>query len=605
MEQYNISNPLRVFEAFAGYGSQAMALQRLKEQNPTFDYRVVGISEIDAPAIKSYMAVHGETTNYGDISKVDWNEVEDFDLFTYSFPCFVAGTMITTSKGMKPIEAIVEGDEVLTHTNTYHRVLCPMVHSYKGTMYRIKGMAFDCIECTPEHPFYVRRKYRYGHEAKRAFRDPEWVLAKDLNKVKDYRNEDYIGMPVNQVEIMPVWNGTIDNRWGHDKPVNELSELFGKGEFWYVMGRYVGDGWKRSSDSGKGIVICCSERNEEQLKQAIGSLGWNYSEVQERTVKKIHICKKELNDFVNRYGYKAHGKRIDAETQNLPKDLLKAFIEGYMDSDGYIAKDGTHKLATVSRELAYNIVQCVAKVYNVPAKMYVSKRSKKTVIEGREVNQRDSISVCWKMETRKQDKAFCDNGFVWFPIASIETFETESTDVYNMEVESDNSYVANNVIVHNCTDISNAGQQKGLSEGSGTRSSLLWECRRAIETKKPKFLLMENVKALTQESFMPFFQKWIDEVENYGYVNYWQVMNAKDYGVPQNRERVFMVSIRIDDGMAQGFKFPEREQLQSCLADVLESDPDESFYLDDERVKMLMEEVDSKKLNEIGFKVCK
>lgn len=242
MKQYNISNPLRVFEAFAGYGSQAMALQRLKEQNPTFDYRVVGISEIDAPAIKSYMAVHGETTNYGDISKVDWNDVEDFDLFTYSFPC---------------------------------------------------------------------------------------------------------------------------------------------------------------------------------------------------------------------------------------------------------------------------------------------------------------------------------------------------------------------------TDISIAGQQKGLSESSGTRSSLLWECRRAIETKKPKFLLMENVKALTQESFMPFFQKWIDEVENYGYVNYWQVMNAKDYGVPQNRERVFMVSIRIDDGMAQGFKFPEREQLQSCLADVLEIDPDESFYLDDERVKMLMEEVDSKKLNEIGFKVCK
>ena len=86
-EQYNISNPLRVFEAFAGYGSQAMALQRLKEQNPTFDYRVVGISEIDAPAVKSYMAVHGETTNYGDISKVDWDDVEDFDLFTYSFPC--------------------------------------------------------------------------------------------------------------------------------------------------------------------------------------------------------------------------------------------------------------------------------------------------------------------------------------------------------------------------------------------------------------------------------------------------------------------------------------------------------------------------------------
>lgn len=77
-----MKNKIRVFEAFAGYGSQSMALRRLG-----IDYEVIGISEIDKYAIQAYMAVHGETPNYGCISKIDWKEVPDFDFLTYSFPC--------------------------------------------------------------------------------------------------------------------------------------------------------------------------------------------------------------------------------------------------------------------------------------------------------------------------------------------------------------------------------------------------------------------------------------------------------------------------------------------------------------------------------------
>ena len=77
-----MKNKIRVFEAFAGYGSQSMALHRLG-----IDYEVVGISEIDKYAIQAYMAVHGDTPNYGDISNIEWESVPDFDLFTYSFPC--------------------------------------------------------------------------------------------------------------------------------------------------------------------------------------------------------------------------------------------------------------------------------------------------------------------------------------------------------------------------------------------------------------------------------------------------------------------------------------------------------------------------------------
>ena len=155
-----------------------------------------------------------------------------------------------------------------------------------------------------------------------------------------------------------------------------------------------------------------------------------------------------------------------------------------------------------------------------------------------------------------------------------------------------------------CTDISTAGQQKGLAEDSGTRSSLLWECRKTIEAKRPKYLLMENVKALTSNKFMPFFEKWIAELDKFGYKTYWQVLNAKDYGIPQNRERVFAVSILIEDGAVQNFEFPKPQKLELCLGDYLESEVDEGFYLDDKRVKDLLESSNQNRMKEYGYELC-
>lgn len=126
-----------------------------------------------------------------------------------------------------------------------------------------------------------------------------------------------------------------------------------------------------------------------------------------------------------------------------------------------------------------------------------------------------------------------------------------------------------------CQDFSNAGLQKGGQEGSGTRSSLLWECRRAIISKKPKFLLLENVAALVSQKFLPLFNKWQSELESYGYTNYAQVLNAKDYGIPQNRERIFLVSILNEDK----YYFPKPFELKIRLKDMLEDKVDEKYYL--------------------------
>ena len=127
-----------------------------------------------------------------------------------------------------------------------------------------------------------------------------------------------------------------------------------------------------------------------------------------------------------------------------------------------------------------------------------------------------------------------------------------------------------------CQDISSAGRQRGLEAGSGTRSSLLWECRKAIEAKRPKYLLMENVKALVSKKFISHFNDWLLYLESIGYSNFWKVLNAKDYGVPQNRERVFVVSIL---GNNEQYKFPNTFELTKRLKDVLEERVDEKYYL--------------------------
>ena len=141
-----------------------------------------------------------------------------------------------------------------------------------------------------------------------------------------------------------------------------------------------------------------------------------------------------------------------------------------------------------------------------------------------------------------------------------------------------------------CTDISAAGLQLGLKRDSNTRSSLLWECERAIEKKRPKYLLMENVAALVSQKFIKDFHEWLRILEKYGYESFTHVLDASQYGVPQHRERVFCVSIlRTEEEPIPKYHFPKPFKLEKCLADVLEDDVDESYFLSDEMLARFCE----------------
>ena len=137
-----------------------------------------------------------------------------------------------------------------------------------------------------------------------------------------------------------------------------------------------------------------------------------------------------------------------------------------------------------------------------------------------------------------------------------------------------------------CQDFSIAGRQAGGNEGSGTRSSLMYETIRIIEKLKPKYVIWENVKNLLSKKHKPNFDNYISRLNELGYNSFYKVLNAKDYGIPQNRERVFTISIRND--LNQTFEFPPKQELKLKIADLLENGVDEKYYLSNEKTKKML-----------------
>lgn len=153
-----------------------------------------------------------------------------------------------------------------------------------------------------------------------------------------------------------------------------------------------------------------------------------------------------------------------------------------------------------------------------------------------------------------------------------------------------------------CQDISLAGKQKGMfnDDGTQTRSGLFFEALRIIEATKPKIAIAENVKNLTGKKFKEQFELVLKSLEEAGYSNYWKVLNAKDYGIPQNRERVFIISIREDLDM--GYEFPEPFPLQLRLKDMLDAEVDEKFYLSEKCINGFVRHRERHEAKGTGFK---
>lgn len=159
-------------------------------------------------------------------------------------------------------------------------------------------------------------------------------------------------------------------------------------------------------------------------------------------------------------------------------------------------------------------------------------------------------------------------------------FEPQDITNWDKNIEVD-------LIMHGspCQDFSSVGTQAGGDEGSGTRSSLMYETIRIVEKLKPKYVIWENVKNVISKKHKHNFDNYIKRMSELGYTSYYQVLNAKDYGIPQNRERVFTISIRND--LKQNFIFPTKQELKLKLKDMLEDEVDEKYYLSNKMIKYI------------------
>lgn len=558
---------MKVLSLFSGIGAFEKALT-----NIGIDYELVGFSEIDKYATKSYCAIHNvsQALNYGDISKINLDSLpNDIDLITHGSPCFIAGTKIFTNQGYKNIEDIEIGDYVLTHNNKFQKVL--KVGNKQSEIYTIKSQGMIETKTTANHPYYIRTMYKKWNnktrQYERMWKKPIW------KEVKSLTTNDFVGVPIPQIE---------------ENPYN-LDE-----ETCWLLGRYIADGHirhdkrkNRLNSCYYGVVYSIGNMKIEDFQMHLNKY---HASVYKHTKScyRAVIASQKLVEFIenNNFGEGAINKNIPNLILNLPINLAKTFLDGYMAGDGYV-KDNKYSASTISRNLILGLQLLIAKVYNTSSNVYYCIKPSKYIIEDRIVNQHNIYQIKFNKEIKKQNNSFVDfeNNIIWYPIKRIIKTNYINT-VYNLEVENDNSYTANNFIVHNCQDFSLAGKQIGGDKGSGTRSSLMWYTVNIIEKCKPKYVVWENVKNLLSKKHRHNFDGYLEIMDKLGYNNYYQVLNAKDYGIPQNRERVYTVSIRKDIDK-YNFEFPKPEELKIRLKDLLDTEVDEKYYLNDKQLERI------------------
>ena len=378
---------MKFLDLFSGVGGFTLGLTKA-------GHECVGYCEIDTHAVKSYQAIHKPSPNekfFSNVKEISKADAEQFkgkvDIITAGFPCFVAGTQITTKEGIKNIEDVETGDLVLTHNNRFKPVVIPMA-KYKKGIYHLNVKGSPMTKVTEEHPFYVRKLSMAWITELNAYvktwSEPEWVNAKDL-----IPNVHYVGFAENKTSINPY----------------NITE-----EYAYLLG---------------------SVPEREELPSTI---------------------------------------------LELPSTVLKHFIDGVLTVNGSL-DNGEYVVTSKSKKMIYSLGQAVQKVYNAP---YL-------------IEHEDDYTLTFRKDGKNETDSVYLEGMLWNPVKSLEFDESWEGVVYNFEVADDNSYVANNMAVHNCQSFSVGGKKLGMKDDRGV---LFLDVVRLTDIIQPKYFILENVVGL-------------------------------------------------------------------------------------------------------------
>ena len=395
--------------------------------------------------------------------------------------------------------------------------------------------------------------------------------------VESYKISDW-NIPSNTAykAMLKVTDGNIDDtdysaNLTHDEVIAKLDEmglsLDGKNPLPLSTLKRKGEKWQRNV------------YNEYLCTNNLGSITNIHAE-------DLGIVDKDLYDYIMTYSFPC----LTGDTKCLT-DKGEVLIKDIKIGDRVYTHKNTYERVLASKMTGHKLIYEIKTAYTTVRctdnhKFYV-----------RPLISKDKLGNPYWLEAINLTKN-CYVGYIggeypdvvrWIPIEAV-TNTGIKEDVYDIEVENAHSFVANNIIVHNCQDLSLAGKQAGMKKGSGTRSGLLWEVERLLQesTDKglelPDVLLMENVPQVCSGKNKEDFEDWKNFLSSLGYKNFVKILDAADFEVPQSRKRCFMVSILKD----VSYEFPEAIPLTRCVGDILETDVDEKYYINNEKADNLI-----------------
>jgi DNA (cytosine-5)-methyltransferase 1 len=581
----NINSKITAISLFSGLGGDSLGITQAgckviayNELKPTF------CMSHDSNFPESELICDGKVN---DISKLKDSCFDKYigktDIVFAGFPCFVKDTLVLTNNGYKKIQDVLIDDKLLTHTDKFQNIINLQRKIYNGELYKIKLKYHpDIIICTQEHPFYVKeqtkvwnnklRKYEYSYT------NPEWKMASELKPTHLF------GMVVNLKEDIPtfIFEKNINN-----SRTDSVSITLDNVDQWFMMGYFIGDGWIQDTKKFDGrntniIRFCFYENDNETINRIKKVLNITYKD------KSGKCDKYGCSDFIwfnilKQFGKYAQGKLIPEWVQNAPKHLVEEFINGYMSADGYIRKNGSKRIVTVSSNLAYGLQRLYLKTGYI-ASIDKTERPKTCIIQGRIVNQQDTYQIIIYPNNNKNFASHLKDNYVWYAQSSITTTLIENEIVYNFEVEIDNSYIVYNTIVHNCQGFSNAGKKKD----DDPRNTMFLEFLRVTKITRPYMIIGENVKGLLSRETSNkelYIDIIVSEFKKLDYDVIYKVFKCEQFNVPQKRERLIILGIKKENPYGWVPSFPNSLSNNPNLMSIINYDMTGAVKVDEEWFK--------------------
>jgi len=583
------TTPFRMIDLFAGTGAFTHAFEQTGKVQCVFANDMVDWSK------KIYDENYTHKLTLKDLNTVKVEEIPAHDILTGGFPCFVAGTQVVTEKGYKPIETVTLEDRVLTHTGRFQPILNLQQKAGATTLYSIDTQYHpQSLQCTEEHPFYVRQRTRHWDTTKRTYTytmgSPEWIPAHKLTE------EHFTGLPINTESIIPIHSCEIRT---NSTATKTQTVTLDQPDQWFLMGYFLGDGWVEEPTK---IRFAIHNKDEAPVLGRISTVLPITDKQSDTGLCKKFGCANELwASILKGFGKYSHGKRIPEWVQSGPKELIQEFLRGYQMADGCVNRSSkgleNHHIqyTTVSSAIAYGIQRlylklgqfCSITYHPMPSTCIIQGRAlQANSLESRilnetmshserTVNQRSTYKLRVLLNRQRPSTSFLDTTYAWYKIQGITRSEGEPQTVYNFEVATDNSYCVENRIVHNCQPFSIAGKQEGFDDA---RSNVFWKILEIIDHHTPRCVILENVKNLVSHDEGRTFEVIQKNLKDRGYHIRTKVLDtSKITGVPQHRERIYIVCLK-DKSVYDRFTLEFPDVTKGPIGSMLQETVPEKYY---------------------------